>query len=197
VTGQQLERELTQVKVLKGLTYPALRRLVDQGRLIQAHEGQIVIGPGFGSTGVFVVLEGSVAVQMPGGPVISYLGRYDILGEIALMEGVERTAYCRAYTDTLLFEIPFASFHADLAVNDVVRESLEDLTGHRLGMQQDIREGMIPEVEAPDKPEAELETEAAAESTGTVDTPASSASDGPTPAKPSGPPKPPAIYATA
>lgn len=196
MTGQELERELTQVKVLKGLTYPALRRLAQQGRLIQAREGQIIIGPGYGSTGAFVVLDGSIAVQMPGGPVIAYLGQYEMLGEIALMEGMERTAYCRAYTDALLFEIPFGSFYADLAVNDVVREGLQDLTGHRLAVQQEVREGVIPEVEVPEKPQPEPALEEVAASS--VD--AAGAESAPKPgreAKPSGPPKPPAIYATA
>lgn len=153
MTEQQLENELSQVRLLRALTYPALRRVVQQGRLIQARERQIIVGPGFGSTGLFVILEGSVAVSMPFGPILAYLGRHDVLGEIALLEGIERTAYCRAYTDCLLFEAPFDSFHADLLANPLIRTALEELSASRLAAQTAIRDGgPPPELTPPETP---------------------------------------------
>ncbi|HEU0166886.1 MAG TPA: cyclic nucleotide-binding domain-containing protein [Chloroflexota bacterium] len=155
MTEQQLMNELTQTRLLSALTYPALRRVVQSGRLIQARQGQVVLGPGFGTTGFFVVLEGSVAVSLPFGPVLAYLEQGEAFGETALLEGVERTAYCRAYSDCLLFEVPFDSFHADLVASDVTRKGLDELSASRSYERKAIREGAEPpNLTPPDPPQA-------------------------------------------
>mgnify|MGYP001189161484 CR=1 FL=1 len=190
MTEQQLENELAQVRLLSALTYPALRRVVEQGRLIQVPEGRVIIGPGFGSTGFFVVMEGTVAVSLPFGPGLAYLDKGEIFGEMALLEGTERTAYCRAYSDCLLFEIPFGSFHADLAANPVVRQAVDQMYARRRDMNQAILSGgPPPELTPPEKLEP-APAEAAAD-TGQPTTATSNRA-----AKPEAP-KPPPVYVTA
>jgi CRP-like cAMP-binding protein len=152
MTEQQLMNELTQVRLLSGLTYPALRRVAQSGRLVQARQGQVVLGPGFGTTGFFVVLEGSVVVSLPFGPVLSYLEKGEVFGETALLESVERTAYCRAQTDCLLFEMPFDSFHANVVASDVTRTGLEELSATRTAERKAAREDAEPPGGAEEEP---------------------------------------------
>ncbi len=191
MTDQQLQDELTQVRMLSALTYPALRRLTREGRLVKAREDQVIIGPGVGSTGFFVVIEGSVAVHLPHGPILAYLGPRQVFGEIALLEGRERTAFCRAYTECLLFEIPFGAFHSDLVANDVIRTGMEQTSRRRYSEQEAIRHGAPPPDLTPpareelldDEPEELLDDEEPPAEAG--------------PARAPEPPRPPAIYATA
>ena len=192
MTEQQLENELTQVRLLSALTYPALRRVVEQGRLIQVPEGRVIVGPGFGSTGLFVIMDGTVAVSLPFGPGLAYLAKGEIFGEMALLEGTERTAYCRAYSDCLLFEIPYGSFHADLAANPVVHQAVDQLYARRREMNQAILSGgPPPDLTPPEKPEP-----AASPAEADSDQPPAAATSGPAPAKPEAP-KPPPVYVTA
>ncbi|MDE3074392.1 MAG: cyclic nucleotide-binding domain-containing protein [Chloroflexota bacterium] len=139
MTAEQLQSELAQVQVLRHLTYPALRRIVQTGRLVEAKNGQLVIGPGFGSRGFFVVLSGSVSVQMPNGVILGYLGPKQYFGEIALLEGVDRTAACRANADSVLFEIPPQTFHADLASNPMVKAGMLATVKLRRMVQEKVK----------------------------------------------------------
>jgi len=190
MTEQELENELTRITLFSVLTYPALRRIVRNGRLLQAREGQFVLGPGFGGTGFFVILEGFIAITMNDGPLVSYLTRGDVFGETALLEGVERTAICRAYSDCLLFEVPFGSFHADLAVNPAWRTAVDQISRRRQSINLAIRKGAPPpDLTPPDKPVApEVEATAAQDADGN-EPEAMPASDEK--------PQPPAVYATA
>jgi len=187
MNSQEIQNRLGEVQVLRGLTYPVLRRIVQQGRLLEVKAGEIIVGPRFGTKGAFVILEGSVSVVLPFGPVVSYLEKGKLFGEIALLDGVERSAYCKAYSDCLLFEIPFGTFHADLATNSVARSSMEELAVNRLNTNQAIRDGSFLPDPVPPEPElveAEMEEDEA---------------DGESPAADGGAekPQPPAVYATA
>ncbi|MGH2364316.1 MAG: cyclic nucleotide-binding domain-containing protein [Chloroflexota bacterium] len=139
MTADQLQSELAQVQVLRHLTYPALRRVVQTGRMVEAKNGQRIIGPGFGSRGFFVVIAGSVCVQMPNGVILGYLGAKQYFGEIALLEGVDRTADCRANADSMLFEIPPQTFHADLASNPMVKAGMLATVKLRRMVQEKVK----------------------------------------------------------
>ncbi|HLG71372.1 MAG TPA: cyclic nucleotide-binding domain-containing protein, partial [Chloroflexota bacterium] len=114
MTIHELEYRLCKTRRLAALTYPAVRRIARNGRLLNVKEGQIIIGPEMGSTSAYVVLEGTVTVVMPWGPVLERLGPGELFGETSLVERVERTQYFKAETDCVLFEIPFQTFHSDL-----------------------------------------------------------------------------------
>jgi CRP-like cAMP-binding protein len=189
LTVAELENRLQQVQVLRPLTYPALRRLVQNGRLIKVAAGEIIIGPRFGTKGAWIILEGSVAVVLPFGPVVSYLEPPKLFGEIALLDGVERSAYCKAYTDCLLFEVPFDTFHADLATNPVVLAGMEELAVNRLNTNQAIIDGQFqPDLTPPEPQQVEGEVENG-EAGGDIVLPDELNAEEP--------PKPPAVYATA
>ncbi len=139
MTGDQLQNELAQVQVLRHLTYPALRRIVQTGRMVEAKNGQRIIGPGFGSRGFFVIVSGSVCVQMATGTILGYLGPKQYFGEIALLEGVDRTADCRANADSVLFEIPPQTFHSDLASNPMVKAGMLATVKLRRMVQEKVK----------------------------------------------------------
>ena len=139
MTADELQNEIAQVQVLRHLTYPALRRIVQTGRLVQARAGQTVIGPGFGSRGFFVILSGSVAVLTSGATPLAYLGPKQYFGEIALLEGVERTATCKAQNDTVLFEVPPQTFHADIVSNPMVKAGMAATAKLRRSVQASLK----------------------------------------------------------
>jgi CRP-like cAMP-binding protein len=143
MTIQELEHRLSNTRRLAALTYPAIRRIARQGRLLNVKEGQIVIGPEMGSTSAYVVLEGTVNTVMPWGPVLETLGPGEIFGEISLVERVERSTYSKTETDCLLFEIPFHTFHTDLLGNPIIRAGMEELTLAREAVQRAIRQGVL------------------------------------------------------
>jgi CRP-like cAMP-binding protein len=143
MTQAELEMMLSKAKILRALTYPALRRVAAQGRVLKVEEGHIIIGPELGPTSAYVVLEGSIEIIMPWGPILAHLGPGELFGEIALVEGIERSAYCKAAVDSLVFEIPFHSFHADLLSNSVVRAGLQEIALSRQRIQTAIRRGAM------------------------------------------------------
>ncbi len=184
MTIQELEHRLSRTRRLAALTYPAIRRIARQGRLLQVKEGQIVIGPEMGSTSAYVVLEGTVNTVMPWGPVLESLGPGEIFGEISLIERVERSTYSKAETDCLLFEIPFHTFHTDLLGNPIIRAGLEELTLAREAVQRAIRQGVL-------RAEAEAKTAAPSGAEGEEAAPdgaAEASAEGDAAAAPSEPP---------
>lgn len=194
MTVRELENRLQEVPILRPLTYPALRRLVQNGRFIKVAAGEIIIGPRFGTKGAWVLLEGSVSVVLPFGPTVAYLERGKMFGEIALLDGVERSAYCKAYTDCLLFEIPFEIFHADLVTNPIVLSGMEEMAVNRLNTNQAIIDGAFkPDLEPPAV--VQVESEVANE-----EDESEPSMDGASQAlvvAPEEEPKPPAVYASA
>ncbi|MHB8619259.1 MAG: cyclic nucleotide-binding domain-containing protein [Chloroflexota bacterium] len=141
MTSEQLQNELSQVLVLRHLTYPVLRRIVQTGRLVEAKAGQTVIAPGFGSRGFFVIISGSIQVQSTGGVVLGYLGPRQYFGEISLLDGVERTASCKANADSVLFEMPAQIFHTDLVTNPMVKAGMVATAKLRLAVQNNLKPG--------------------------------------------------------
>lgn len=191
MTARELENRLQQVQVLRPLTYPQLRRLVQNGRFVTVAAGEIIIGPRFGTKGAWVLLEGSVSVVLPFGPTVAYLEPGKMFGEIALLDGVERSAYCKAYTDCLLFEVPFEVFHSDLVTNPVVLAGMEELAVNRLNTNQAIIDGAYePELEPPEPRQVESEVE-----DGDIELPLADSEDDGAAAEEA--PRPPAVYATA
>jgi CRP/FNR family transcriptional regulator, cyclic AMP receptor protein len=141
MTLQELEVHLSKAKILRALTYPGLRRVARNGRLLEVKQGQMIIGPQMGGTSAYVVLEGTIEVVMPWGPILAHLGPGELFGEIALLQACERTAYCKASEDSKVFEIPFSSFHNDLMTNPVVRGGLEEMALARRAIQEAMRTG--------------------------------------------------------
>lgn len=192
MTVRELENRLQQVPNLRPLTYPVLRRLVQNGRFLKVAAGELICGPRFGTKGAWVLLEGSVSVVLPFGPTVAYLEPGKLFGEIALLDGVERSAYCKAYTDCLLFEIPFQVFHTDLVTNPAVLAGMEEMAVNRLNTNQAIIDGSFkPDLEPPEPEQVPVEVE-----NGEEDLELAAEPDGAlVPADEA--PKPPAVYATA
>ena len=153
MTQKELEARLCKAKILRALTYPGLRRVARRGRLLDVKEGQMIIGPQIGGTSAYVVLEGSIEVVMPWGPVLAYLGPGELFGEMALLQASERTAFCKAQVNSMVFEIPFSSFHGDLMTNPVVRGGLEELALRR-SIQLAMRTRHAPKLTPPEEAEA-------------------------------------------
>lgn len=157
MTAQELEVHLSKAKILRALTYPGLRRVARNGRLLEVKAGQMIIGPQMGGTSAYVVLVGTVEVVMPWGPILAHLGPGELFGEIALLQACERTAYCKASEDSMVFEIPFSSFHNDLMTNPVVRGGLEEMALARRAIQEAMRTGRGRATEVSEESEDEAE----------------------------------------
>ena len=195
MTPRELENRLQEVQVLRPLTYPVLRRVIQNGRFLKVAAGELICGPRFGTKSAWILLEGSVAVVLPFGPIVAYLERGKMFGEIALLDGVERSAYCKAYTSCLLFEIPFELFHTELVPNQVVLSGMEGMAVNRLNTNQAIIDGIYePELNPPEPEPVEAEVE-----DGDIDLPPEGEEQQAPNTAPdqAPPPGPPAVYATA
>jgi CRP-like cAMP-binding protein len=159
MTRQDLELRLSKAKILRALTYPSLRRVAANGRLLDVKEGQMIIGPKIGGTSAYVVLDGSIEVVLPWGPVLAYLGPGEFFGEMALLQAAERSAYCKAHVDSMVFEIPYTSFHTDLMTSPVARGGLEELALARHAIQVAVRQGHAPAAVPPEDLEEPAQVE--------------------------------------
>jgi CRP-like cAMP-binding protein len=89
---------LRAVPLLADLSDDALVRLASVATEVEVPAGFVLVRAGDDATGMFLVEEGSVAVELPGGKTFT-LGQGEFFGELALLvEGLHRTARVRAAT---------------------------------------------------------------------------------------------------
>lgn len=106
--------QLKQVPLFAGLDR---RELVELGTLadeIEVADGRTLTREGESGHEFFIVLEGTVAVEIGGKPV-AQLGPGDFLGEIALIDGKPRSATTRAIGTTRLLVVGHREFHQLMA----------------------------------------------------------------------------------
>jgi CRP-like cAMP-binding protein len=82
---------LEQVPLLEELTKRDRQRLAQSMKERTFASGQEIVVEGRGGVGFFIILEGKAAVTI-GGKLIQVLGPGDYFGEMALLDGGERTA---------------------------------------------------------------------------------------------------------
>ncbi|TNE87891.1 MAG: Crp/Fnr family transcriptional regulator [Deltaproteobacteria bacterium] len=96
------------------LDEPALRSIADLAIRVKYPSGAAVFFQHDLPDALYAVLEGSVRVRTLSEDgqelVLNHMNRGDVFGEIALMDGLPRTADCIAETDAVLARIPRTSF---------------------------------------------------------------------------------------
>jgi CRP-like cAMP-binding protein len=97
--------ELRAVPLFSGVSDAGLARIADCVGEIEAEPGQVLALPGDPGSGMFVILEGRVAVEAR--KAAYELGPGDFFGELALLHpGTERVARVRAATDVRCIGLP-------------------------------------------------------------------------------------------
>jgi CRP/FNR family cyclic AMP-dependent transcriptional regulator len=102
---------LARVPLLAGLTRSHLRRVARLAELVRYGEGRPIVRLGAKGSAVFVLVEGSVAVRRgPSGRTIARLGPGDFFGELALLDGLPRSASVVATSPVVAIRIERAPF---------------------------------------------------------------------------------------
>ena len=103
--------ELRELPLLSGLSEAGLERVAACSAEVDAPKGQVLALPEDPGTGMFLIREGNVAVELRSGMLA--LGPGDFFGELALLvpEGA-RVARVRATTDVRCLSIPREDFAA-------------------------------------------------------------------------------------
>jgi CRP-like cAMP-binding protein len=102
--------ELRSVPLFAGLSDEGLERLVASGAEVTCEPGQILALEGDPGSGMYVILDGTVSVEMRGG-WHTELGPGNFFGEVALLvPEATRVARVRAATDGRCLSVPRADF---------------------------------------------------------------------------------------
>ncbi|MFO7572734.1 MAG: cyclic nucleotide-binding domain-containing protein [Gaiellaceae bacterium] len=103
-------QELREIPLFDGLSEAGLERLAACAAEIQCEPGQILALEGDPGSGMFIVLDGTVSVEMRGG-WHTELGEGTFVGEVALLvPGATRVARVRAATDVRCLTVPRPEF---------------------------------------------------------------------------------------
>jgi CRP-like cAMP-binding protein len=97
--------ELRAIPLFGGLSEAGLERLAACSAEIDVEPGQVLAVPGDPGSGMFVVLDGTVSVEVRGG-FHTELGPGQFFGEVALLVPSGRVARVRAATQARCLSIP-------------------------------------------------------------------------------------------
>ena len=97
--------ELRTIPLLDGLSDASLERLAASSAEVEVAPGQVLAVPGDPGSGMFVVLDGEVSVEVRGG-FHAELGPGQFFGEVALLVPSGRVARVRAATRARCLSIP-------------------------------------------------------------------------------------------
>jgi predicted GNAT family N-acyltransferase len=84
--------------ILEGLSTDQAHRLLSRGHLIECSKNELIIKKGTTSTGMHIIMSGTVEVR-DGGQLVATLGRGEILGEMAFLLASPRSADVYAASD--------------------------------------------------------------------------------------------------
>ena len=118
-------RSLAGFALFQGLEGESLRRIEDRCRWRRFRPGQTILDPGSTSSEVYFIADGSVRVVnfTLSGREIAFadIGAGEFFGELAVIDGLPRTAGVRAVSDCLIGVVPADAFvgllrtHAEVA----------------------------------------------------------------------------------
>jgi voltage-gated potassium channel len=98
VSDRDLIEKLRAIPLFADLDDTALARVGGLVSEVEAPAGQVIVEHGQPGSGMFLLEEGTVSVELPGGAI--ELGAGEFFGELAILaDGVTRTARVRAATD--------------------------------------------------------------------------------------------------
>lgn len=102
--------------LFSGLDADALRRLASIARVVDLPTGSVLFEQGDESDGLYIVASGIVRIYLTAGDgreaTINLLEEGETIGEIAILDGLPRSAGAAALTDTRLIFVPNGPFSA-------------------------------------------------------------------------------------
>jgi CRP-like cAMP-binding protein len=98
MSDRDLIEKLREIPLFADLDDEALARVAGLVSEVEAPRGQVIVEHGQPGSGMFLLEEGTVSVELPSGAI--ELGPGEFFGELAILaDGVTRTARVRATTD--------------------------------------------------------------------------------------------------
>ena len=129
---QSLAAKLRGVPIFADLDDDALARIAAVVTEFEAPAGHVLTQPGQEGSGMFVLEEGSVKVELPGGAIVS-LGPGEFFGELAILApGVTRTARVQASTPIRCLAIARRDFAAILEAEPDIAVAMLPVLARRL-----------------------------------------------------------------
>jgi CRP-like cAMP-binding protein len=119
----ELQEQLARTPLLSSVGAGDLRRLAAEGRERHYAEGDVIVREGDGGGAFFIVLNGAACVSIDG-VIVRAVRAGDVFGEVALLQGVPRSATVVAATELhclLLTSWQLAGF---LAAHEAVARAL-------------------------------------------------------------------------
>ncbi|MEO1001352.1 MAG: cyclic nucleotide-binding domain-containing protein, partial [Pseudomonadota bacterium] len=101
---------LTALPPFDALPAEALARLLPEVDEVEAAAGTLIFEAGQPLQGFYVIADGRVDVEEPGGDAVSHRGRGDMMGERGLMRDGRAVLTARAVEDARLYLLPPATF---------------------------------------------------------------------------------------
>jgi len=130
VSDPQAVERLRSCPLLVGLDDSALELVADLATEFDVPAGHVLAEHGQPGSGMFVITEGTVAVELPAGPVA--LGPGEFVGELALLADVDRVARVRASTPVSGLAIGRKEFSQLLEREPRVALAMLPVLAHRL-----------------------------------------------------------------
>jgi CRP-like cAMP-binding protein len=115
--GVSATEALKRIGILGGAPASAIERLASTAERVEFEPGELVMKEGERGDRAYVVLEGTAEVSRSVGPYPA-VGPGDVIGEIAVLHGVPRTATIRARTRLMLLAVDGEDLRA-MAAGDV------------------------------------------------------------------------------
>ena len=117
----ELSASLGRSMLFSGLDADALRRLASISRVADLPAGSVLFEQGDESDGLYIVTSGIVRIYLTAGDgreaTINLLEEGETIGEIAILDGLPRSAGAAALTDTRLVFVPNGPFSELLNVS--------------------------------------------------------------------------------
>ncbi len=130
MSEQETEERLRGVPLLAELDDSALRVCADLATEFEVPAGHVLAEHGQPGSGMFVITEGTVVVELPTGPV--ELGPGEFVGELALLADSLRVARVRAKTPVSGLAIGRSEFSQLLEREPRVAVAMLPVLAHRL-----------------------------------------------------------------
>ena len=125
-------QRLRGVPIFAALADEALGRVAAVVTEFEAPAGHVLTQPGQEGSGMFVLVDGSVTVELPGGATVS-LGPGEFFGELAILApGVSRTARVQAASPIRGLAIARRDFAAILEADPEIAVSMLPVLARRL-----------------------------------------------------------------
>ncbi len=134
--------------ILRNLPYFAdlpedlLLRVCEGSEQVELNPGTVIIEEGSDSEEMFVVVEGQLSVtKVANAKVVELarLGRGDVVGEMALLDGAPRAATVTTTENTMLIRVPVAAFEDLIKDTRVIRRMFRTVTSRLRDIEDTLR----------------------------------------------------------